>query len=374
MFKKLKPIMPSVAFLLIIVILSGALLLLPKKDYSENEKRILAKAPEFTFERLADGKFTKDLEAFVSDQFPFRDVFVGINSYFNLLCGRNGIAPVYYCKDGYLISAPADLNVDTAGNNVQNFLEFAEDNNLDATIMAVPQCGYVMNDKLPGVHSTYTDEKILTVIEECKGDMTYIDVSAHFNEVQDKVQLYYKTDHHITSAGAYEMYKLYAAEKGFTVSDEYNIKTETGFYGTSYSKGGYWLSAPDNIELWQNDKLDVTVEITEPGKDVVKHNSVFFEERLNEGDKYPVYLDGNHSLTKITNPDAKGGKILVVKDSFAHCFTCFLAEQYTEIYMVDMRYYRNSVSQLVKDNGITEVLYLYGTESMGTDTNSIWLQ
>lgn len=373
MFKKLKPIMPSVAFLLVIVILSGALFLLPKKDYSENEKRILAKAPEFSFERLADGKFTKDLETFVSDQFPFRDAFVGVNAYFNLLCGRNGSSPVYFGKDGYLISAPAELSTDTAVKNVQNFSEFAEVNNLRATVMAVPQSGFIMDDKLPKVHSEYNDEEILTAIKENKGDMAYIDVATLFEQKKDDVQLYYKTDHHITSAGAYEMYKLYAAEKGFAVNDNYDIKTEPDFYGTAYSKGGYWLSAPDSIELWQNDKLDVTVEITEPGKDVVKHNSVFFEDRLSEGDKYPVYLDGNHSLTKITNPDAKGGKILVVKDSFAHCFTCFLAEQYSEIYMVDMRYYRNSVSQLVQDNGITEVLYLYGTESMGTDTNSSWL-
>lgn len=68
MFKKLKPIMPSVAFLLVIFVLSAALFIAPKKEYSENEKRILAKAPELTLKSLADGKFTKDLESFVSDQ------------------------------------------------------------------------------------------------------------------------------------------------------------------------------------------------------------------------------------------------------------------------------------------------------------------
>ena len=203
--------------------------------------------------------------------------------------------------------------------------------------------------------------------------MTFIDIRKAFDKAKNDVQLYYKTDHHITSTGAFEMYKLYAAEKGFVVNEDYEVKTEADFYGTSYSKGGYWLSDPDVIEMWHNKNLKVTVEITEPGKDVVKHNSVFFTDRLEESDKYPVYLDGNHSLTKITNPTAKGGKILILKDSFAHCFTGFLAEQYSEIYMVDMRYYRTSVSELVKENGITDVLYLYGTESMGTDTNSSWL-
>ena len=373
MFKKIKTIMPSVAFLLVIIVFSATLFIAPKKDFSENEKRILAKAPEFTLKSLADGKFTKDLESFVSDQFPLRDFFVGVNSYFSLLCGRNSTAPVYYGKDGYLIGAPADLSTDTALKNVQNFSEFAVENNLKATIIAVPQCGYVMNDKLPKVHAEYSDDEIFDIIADNKGDMTFIDVREKFEATKNDVQLYYKTDHHITSAGAFEMYKLYAEEKGFTVTTDYEVKTEPDFYGTSYSKGGYWLSAPDQIEMWHNNSLKVTVEITEPGKDVVKGDSVFFTDRLEEADKYPVYLDGNHSLTKITNPDAKGGKILIVKDSFAHCFTGFLAEQYSEIYMVDMRYYRTSVSELVKENNITEVLYLYGTESLGTDTNSSWL-
>ena len=373
MFKKLKPIMPSVAFLLVIFVLSAALFIAPKKEYSENEKRILAKAPELTLKSLADGKFTKDLESFVSDQFPLRDFFVGVQSYFNLACGRNSTAPVYYGKDGYLIAAPAQLSTDTALKNVQNFQDFAKENNLNATIMVVPQCGFVMNEKLPRIHGEYTDNEIYKVIEENKGDMTFIDIRKAFDKAKNDVQLYYKTDHHITSTGAFEMYKLYAAEKGFVVNEDYEVKTEADFYGTSYSKGGYWLSDPDVIEMWHNKNLKVTVEITEPGKDVVKHNSVFFTDRLEESDKYPVYLDGNHSLTKITNPTAKGGKILILKDSFAHCFSGFLAEQYSEIYMVDMRYYRISVSELVKENGITDVLYLYGTESMGTDTNSSWL-
>lgn len=365
--------MPSVAFLLVIFILSASLFLMPKNEYSENEKRILAQAPQFSLERLAEGKLTKDLEDFVSDQFPLRDFFVGVNAYFNLVSGRNSTAPVYYGKDGYLIGAPADLSTDTALKNVQRFSAFAEKNELSATIMVVPQCGYVMEDKLPRLRGEYTDDRIFEVISENKGNMTFIDVRDTFNKAKSDVQLYYKTDHHITSAGAYELYKLYAAEKGFDVTTDYEVKTEPDFYGTSYSKSGYWLSKPDVLEMWYNKDLKVTVEITEPGKDVEKNDSVFFTDRLEENDKYPVYLDGNHSLTKITNPNAKGGKLLIIKDSFAHCFTAFLAEQYSEIYMVDMRYYRTPVSELVKENGISEVLYLYGTESLGTDTNSGWL-
>ena len=207
-----------------------------------------------------------------------------------------------------------------------------------------------------------------------QGNIKFIDLREDFESVKNDVQLYYKTDHHLTSAGAYEMYKLFAESKGLSVSTEYDVEIAEGFYGTAYSKGGFWLSEPDNIELWHNKNLKVKVEIIEPGKETVTSNSVFFKNQLENADKYPVFLDGNHSLVKLTNPDAKGGKLLIVKDSFAHCFTGFLAEKYSEIYMVDMRYYRTPLTDLVTENDIPEVLYLYGTDNLGTDTNSVWMQ
>ena len=372
--KNIKKYMPSIAFLLAIFIFFGAFLIAPKKDFSENEKRILSDAPEVSFENLANGKLTKDFEAYVSDHFPLRDFFVGVQSYFDLLCGRNGTADVYYCKDGYLISAPADVNVKTTENNVKAFKAFADKNKLDATMIVVPSIGYTMEEMLPQNHKQFIDDEIIDTAKANCGDIKFIDLRESFESVKNDVQLYYRTDHHLTSAGAYEMYKLFAESKGFSTSAEYDVETVKGFYGTAYSKGGYWLSDPDNIELWHNKNLKVKVEIIETGKEPVTSNSVFFKNQLENADKYPVFLDGNHSLVKITNPDAKGGKLLIVKDSFAHCFTGFLAEQYSEIYMVDMRYYRTPLTDLVTENAIPEVLYLYGTDNLGTDTNCVWMQ
>ena len=372
--KNIKKYMPAIAFLLAIFMFFGALLIAPKKEFSQNEKRMLSKAPEVSFENLANGKLTKDLEAYVSDHFPLRDFFVGVQSYFDLICGRNGAADVYYCKDGYLISAPADVDATTTEKNVKAFADFSENNKLKATMLVVPSVGYTMDEKLPSNHKQYKDDEIINTAKENCGAITFIDLRDSFENVKNDIQLYYKTDHHLTSAGAYEMYKAFAKNKGFDISAEYDVEKVSDFYGTAYSKGGYWLSKPDNIELWHNESLNVKVEIIEPGKETVVNNSVFFKNQLENADKYPVFLDGNHSLVKITNPDAKGGKLLIVKDSFAHCFTGFLAEQYSEIYMVDMRYYRTPVSELVKENNIPEVLYIYGTDNLGTDTNSVWLQ
>ncbi|MBR5134291.1 MAG: hypothetical protein IKV35_01700, partial [Clostridia bacterium] len=106
-------------------------------------------------------------------------------------------------------------------------------------------------------------------------------------------------------------------------------------------------------------------------------NSLYYKDHLQNLDKYPVYLNGNQGLVKITNPDATGGKLLIVKDSFAHCMTTYLAQHYSEIYMVDLREYSKfadkTIADIVTENGITEALFLYGVDSIATDAQSAYL-
>ena len=145
-----------------------------------------------------------------------------------------------------------------------------------------------------------------------------------------------------------------------------------GFYGTTWSGSGYFLSPPDTVELWDSG-LTPTVTITDGGKDPAVSDSFFFLDHLQELDKYPVYLDGNHTLTKIENPDAPDGTLLVIKDSYAHAVAPFLAEHYSTVYLLDLRFYRGSVTDFVQEQGVDELLFLYGASTLLTDTNSAWL-
>ena len=105
------------------------------------------------------------------------------------------------------------------------------------------------------------------------------------------------------------------------------------------------------------------------------HQGVFYEERLDEIDKYTVYLDGNHSMVRIENPDNAGkGKLLVIRDSYANCLGCFLAESYETVVLVDLRYYKNPVSELYAQEGFDDVLISYSLSNFMTDTNLVWLR
>ncbi len=376
--EQLKRYAPTLLFCVFIAVMTVLFFVLPKQSFSPDEKRVLEENPKFTLDSLADGSYGKSVENYLSDHFPGRKFFVGLNAYYNLYSGRNGSSDIYFGKDGYLINAPITWNQENLQKNLDHINTLAQQISAPVAVSVVPSTGYIMEDKLPSVHRPYHDQEILQeVSSSLDPSIQYIDLQQAFQEQSGEQQLYYKTDHHWTSAGAYLGYQILGQQLGFTPTerDVYQVETCGGFYGTSYSHSGYWLSAPDTIELWHNPQLtDISVRIEETGKDPVESDSMFFPSHLEEEDKYPVFLDGNHGYTKITNPDAPSGKLLLIKDSFGHCLAPFLAEQYQEIYMIDLRYYKNSLTELAEQEGIDQVLFLYGLDNMVNDTNFVWIK
>lgn len=373
--KKTKHIISGI-FLVFIFTFSVLLAVLPKQDYSQNEKRVLTLFPEFSTEALFDGSWFKDIETFVSDQFPFRDAFVGINAYYNLLTGRNGSNGVYKCDDGYLIADAEEIDFTRTERNIQIMSEFAKNNNLPAKLIIVPTPGYIMENVLPKNHTQYHDDEIFSVAEEKLDGIELIDMREVFKQKREDTQLYFRTDHHLTTAGSYVMYEQFCKAKGITpVSDFKETETLKDFYGTNYSKSGLWLEKPDVVEI-RHSSNDYEYEVTiDDMTEKNTYDSLYFYEHDKNMDKYPVFLNGNHALVSVKNKSVTNGeKLLIVKDSYSHCFATFLCENYEEIHLVDLRYFRQSTSELIEANGITEILYLYGAENFANMSDISWLR
>lgn len=373
---RFQEIVLTVLFCAFLGVLMVMVFVLPKRAYSPNEKRYLASAPEFTTEDLFSGKYGENVETFLSDQFAGRDFFVGLNAYLDLFSGRNGSNGVYKGSDDYLLAAPVVLDEENLSKNLAKLNAFCKKVSLPAHIMVVPSSGYIMQNKLPAVHDAYEDDAILARIRESLiPEIGWIDLEKPFLEQKDDYQLYYKTDHHWTSRGAYEGYLAYCGAMNLTPVPEsaFSVETYSGFCGTAYSKSALWLSATDDIELWKNNALS-DIHVTILDGEPVESNSLFFPAHLEEPDKYPVFLDGNHSVVKITNPGAEGGKLLLIKDSFGHCFAPLLAAHYKEIFMVDLRYYKLPLSETAAEEGFDEILVLYSMDNLVNDTNFAWLK
>lgn len=371
---------PAIVFIVFIFATAILFLALPKEEYSSSEKRYLEKFPEVSLQSIADGSFTEGFENYLADHFSGRNFWVGLNAYYNLYTGRNGADDVYKCKDDYLINVPVSGD-NRLRTNAETIRAFAEKADCPVTMMMVPSTGYIMQDKLPANHFAYQDDQMFSEMQLVfsSSKVEFIDLRQSFKEAaQAGTQLYYKTDHHWTTRGAYEAYKQICSAWQIQPmeKEQFDIKSYGGFYGTTYSSSGFWMTPSDTIEIWENPRnteKDITVEITE-GDEAKTYHSMYFLNHLKEDDKYPVFLDGNHSLEKITNENADGGKLLIIKDSFSHCFVPFMAEHYREITTVDMRYYKANVSELVKENGYDRILVLYGVENLAEDTDLVWLK
>lgn len=369
---KINKYLPSVIFCCFIGFAMILFLFLPKSGYSVNEKRYLKSMPNLSATSVFDGSFEMDFENYISDNFQYREFFVGCSSYYDFISGRNGENGIYKGADEYLISAPLKNNYEKLRLNINKINEFVNNNNLKATLMVIPSTGYIMEDKCPSLHLKYSDKEFIGFIEQMKRNIDFIDLNKTFEQVKNTDQVFYKTDHHWTSSGAFDAYKAYcnlSNIKNLEKSD-FDINTFDGFCGTTYSKSAYWLNSPDKIEIWNNKKFNnISMLIDDGNNQIKKSDSLFFMDHLNNLDKYPIYLDGNHGFVKITNPEADGGKLLVVRDSFGNCLAPFLSSHYSEIYMVDTRQYKKSVSEIVKENDINSILFIYGMENMVNETN-----
>lgn len=356
----------------------------PKLDYSSSEKRYLQKFPEASFETVSSGKFGKEFETFFADHFPARNMWVGANAYAALYEGNNGAKDIYNCKNGYLINKPIpeENGIDRNIGAVADFKKLDAVNRIPMTVMLAPSTGYVCDDVLPLIHNEYKDDEYFASIKNTllQNGIRFVDLRDTFKAAYKQgSQLYYRTDHHWTSRGAYIAYTQLCGALSINPAPEslFHIEHYPGFYGTTYSSSGFWGTDPDDIEVWnnqQNSGANMHIKIVE-ANETKEADSVFFYNHLKEDDKYPVFIDGNHAYTEITNSKAQKGTVLVVKDSFSHSMAPFLAETYKKVILVDMRYFKTeNVSAVVKREKPEQILVLYGIDNLANDTDLVWLQ
>lgn len=359
------------AFLGIVAVL---FLILPKSEYSETEKRYLEEAPVLTWESLTSGEFGSDVETYMADHIPGRDVFVGLNAYFDLLTGRQVAKEIYLTQNGSLVEAPVQWDEEQAQKNVSSVNALAERLGVSVDFMILPSSGWASRDSIAGLSDPYLDEELIAGLYAMASEnINCLDMVSVFGAQDDPAALYYKTDHHWTSLGAYTAYAAYLQAKGADPlqMDDFTVVTADGFRGSNYSRAALWLTPGEQVEMWYGtDRLQVT---TLENDEI--HDGVFYTERLEEADMYTVFLDGNHPLVRIHNPDAAGkGSILVIRDSYANCLGTILANSYENVVLIDLRYYHEDVAKLHEAEQFDDILVCYSLSNFMTDTNLVWLK
>ncbi len=336
-------------------------------DYSQEENRYLAKMPKFSLEELFFGDYTTKLEDYIRDRFFGRNFWVGLKAGSELILQKKENNSVIFGDDGYLLEIPTldDKQLATNIDKVETFIDNMEESGKNVHVALVPDAILAMKDKLP---ATYPINSLVSEVEELlnRDTLNHINLFETIDAHKDEY-IYYRTDHHWTSLGSYYAYRELVTALGLTpreFSDFSRTDVSDNFLGTMFSKSGAKWSKPDSIFILEILSNRYTVTLDDAGKE---YDSMFFTNHLEKKDKYSVFLDGNHALTKIQNENGNGKKILLVKDSFAHSLAPLLASDYSQVHLLDLRYYKGSVSAYMAENDILDVVLLYGATNFMTD-------
>ena len=352
-----------------ITILPIITLLLPKKDFSEIENRVLSDLPEFSVSSVLDRSFMKNSESYFADHFVGRTDWIKAKTKIELVSGKKEINGVYI-DGGRMVEKLDSPDYKSISRSISAINNFAENTELETYVMIVPTSAEIYSSTFPNVNQKDEISKIYS--ELSTENIITIDAYGALNSHKEDY-IYYRTDHHWTSLGAYYVYSSTAYDMGFTpVSwDNYNIEhASSDFKGTLYSKTLYDGVDSDILDIYYTTLgTDITSVEVYTGKGTETYDSYYFREFLEKKDKYSVFGGQNQPVITIKTNAQNENKLLVIKDSYANSYIPFLAQHYSEITMLDMRYIDVPYNEIIDTNDYNQVLFLYNYSTFAQDKN-----
>ena len=347
----------------------------PKQTFSQEENRMLATIPRFSFESFVNGDYLNGVNDYINDHFAFRNIYLKLNSWWEVsVMGKKENNGVYIGKDGYLFEKfeYGEEEKEKVKNNasaISNFAETMQEIDIPTYFVLVPNSIYINSDKLPESVEVPNQEDIINTVYSNIKNTKNINVTSALKEENKTKPLYFRTDHHINSDGAYVVYREFcntANIQPVQIENFNKITVTNDFLGTFDSKAQLINQTPDEIFVYEN---EINTNIEEAVYDKETTKSIFNEEFLTGKDKYSYFLNGNNSKAIIKTKVDNNKKLLVIKDSYAHIMSQFLCENYSEVHFLDPRYTNFDYKEYVQENGITDVLFLYNVSNFATDTN-----
>lgn len=347
-------------------------LILPKEKFSDMENKTLQSLPKFTTKALFDGTYMDKLETYISDHFAGRVSWIELKADTENILGKREQKGIYILSDRLIekIDTPDYTEID---KNIMGLNKFATENDIPVFMMLVPTSAEFYSSELPSYMPNLNQREFIDYVYSNLSDsITKIDVYPVLDANKDKY-IFYRTDHHWTTEGAYYAYSAAASAMGYSAPDisEYTVEQASDeFKGTFYSKSLYDGIDEDIMEYYHHkNNTDVNVEITkEFGKDPDIYDSMYFRDYLDVKDKYSSFLGTNQPIVTLKTGNS-GKKLLIIKDSYAHCYAPFLTENYSEITLLDLRYIQISYKSIIDVSQFDQVLFLYNVSSFSNDPN-----
>ena len=354
------------AFIFAFFILNTAL---PDREFSEQENRSLQQRPAFSFDELFSGQYTKDFEAYTTDQFTLRDEWITLKAASELALGKRQNNGMFLCDGGTIIEpyeAPEDGKLEA---NMEALNKLVANTDADVYFALIPGKSDIWAHMLPQ-NAPRDSEK--AAIDYCYSlsDAVNVDIYGKLEEHSGEY-IYYRTDHHWTTLGAYYGFSALAESMGLDCPDisEYSGRETVSeeFYGTSWSSSGFSWVEPDSMEIFVMEPEGLEITNYPQGSPV--EGQLYDWSRLEVKDKYSFFYGGNTPLLEIETGVEGAPSLLILRDSYMDSLSPFLLESHSRIHILDLRYYRASLSDYIAQNGFDDVLVCYSIDNFFTDSN-----
>lgn len=394
---------------------ASILVILPvfRESYSEVEKRNLAKFPKFSWASLAKGDYFDNVNLWFSDTFPLRDDFVSLNARFTNAFGINTVKVHGEIIEGDEIPdvVPSeDLVVDIdqpipsvpqqppkppqpvvenfgaivtfrdTGYEQYHFNQAAA----DTYCAAVNRASIILDGKAK-VYSMIAPTSIdVTMPEKERKEVNSANQKKAIDYMYSRIvptvskiniydtlvahkdeYIYFRTDHHWTSLGAYYAYRDLMLAKG-SIPAELSAFTEykfEGFLGSFYTntQSPNLKENPDYVLAYEPKQLKKIHTFTQNGESDL--SIVSNGDALSATNKYLSFICGDKPLGIMTNPEiTDGSACLVIKESYGNAMVAYLTQNYQNVYVVDYRHinqvYSGTLRQFVDERGIQDVVFV----------------
>lgn len=347
-------------------------LIKPQTGFSDFENRYLNKKPALSLKGIVTGDYMKKYESYVTDQFPFRNQWITCKTFAERIMLKSEINGVYFASDNYYIERQdkRELCSEQSVKNQETLVNFAKRQQEllgeeHISIMLVPTAASILRERLPLLAPEDVQESLLSQIQKCLPKEVWVDTYQALYTHREE-EIYYRTDHHWTTLGAFYGYNTWRQQQGRepVAQTDYNkLCLSDSFLGTLYAKVNLGMK-PDSIYAFEKPLGTLRMRLDGAGE---WRDSLYSYEKLDTRDQYAVFCDGNHAITEIETSIRNGKHLLLIKDSYAHCLAPFFAEDFEKLTMIDLRYYNGGVETYIRDNQVTDILFVYNVAGFATD-------
>ena len=348
----------------------------PDRTVSELENTTLTQRPKVTAQILSSAglnRFFNDYTQYTKDQIPGRDAWISLQSFVETaLLQKTQSGGILLGDKGQMFDRTYGLvssEERTLPRNIAAVASLAARCPGKVYVMVAPAASSIYPERVPAHAPLLQEESYLgqiqAAVEQAGG--VYLPLKDALSAHKDEY-IYYRTDHHWTTQGAYYAYSELCGALGLEPFDRavHTAVDVPDFYGTFYSRARTWNAQPDTLTYYDLDNPLTIYTVTGPGMPTEGQTTGLYDlDKLDVYDKYAAFLHGNNGLSRVEGDGE--GRILVIKDSYANSFVPFLTANYAQIDVVDLRNYNYGLDGLIAENGYDQILVLYSFDSFKSD-------